>query len=247
MVEHAMKSIRVGHPHERFKDMPKFGVVSTVHEIPWFTMYPHAPERQRDYKPALHYVDVDGVHYFPHVLMEGEDHLTNDLFRTVGASYHSSPSLLKAMWKGMVQYEPPFPEVPGMELVTYEEKEKELKFLAEHGFHVQMAGFTPKNVPLGTSRLLSIGFVARFGFPGEETRLVNRFDVSVELIRRIEEGQSSSREATVVDTEDVAFLRGLKDMCYSVQSEHGPFAAKYAWEVYKRTARHLTSSEEQVS
>jgi len=245
-VEALPKRFSRGTLHESFKDAPEYGFVDSVDKVPLIRSTSSQSARQQ-WVRWLHYVYDDGVVYLPTMNLSGGDPFDAPVFLIEGASYMMSPRLFEVLCVELSQAEQLFPEIPGMELKTLDYKEKDLKVLVDAGYFVQMAGFTKRGTPLGSSRLVSEGFVSRFGFPGEEPRVVNRLEVSESLILATQENQPSQGDAAVVDADGTQFLRGLKEMCFDIQSTHGPHAAKYAWEVYKRSARFIGSRESRVS
>lgn len=231
---------------DRFSNYPRFGVVRSVEELPLLKLDPHQHEYHGIGNTPLHYVDGDRVYYFPDRNPDGvTDFKASHLFQRAGVTYLPSTMLMRAIWHEAQKEEAKFPEILGMELVYADDIEQELSLLKSRGFHVRMAGYTPSDSVLGLSRLRATGFIAEFGFPGEEPSIVNTLEVSASLIQKIEGWEPISGDGNVVDIEDRKFLNGLKEMCYRIQKEHGSFAAKYAWETYKVTARYLVPEQEQ--
>lgn len=244
-VELTIKAIvQQGHKqafYRGYERWPEFGVVPLVADLPVLTTSGF------DKRSPLHYVDVDGVHYFPYL---GEDAGTGEssILRLQGCTFLPSLGLLMQVWNGIQDYTNRFPVISAAEIVTWDGREKDLKTLLEADYHIQLGAYTTNNVPVSVQRMLASGFVTQFGFPGEEWKWVNSYETSVNIIGVLEGRQARTGDGGVVNKDDLAFIRGLKEMCYNVQQEHGSFAAKYAWELYKRTARYLSDGEsERVS
>jgi hypothetical protein len=232
--------------HKDYSSYPKYGVVEDVSLLPRLAG-DNDFQNQRGGLFPLHYVEGDRVYYFPRSMVEGTDPLDCDALRAEGMTYLPSPLAMKALWYELQNYSRRFPEIPGRQLVTWDNKRKDLDALHNAGYHVQIGGFAKRDEVLGVERLLSTGFITEFGFPGEEPTVVNTLEVSASLVDATKESEPTEREQGNIDSDDLAFIRGLKEMCFSTQREHGPFAAKYAWEVYKRVARYLSEQSERVS
>jgi hypothetical protein len=239
-VENFRLQMRAGTLHPNYQGADDYGVVSDIREVPWASPTPYE-SANKEYRPYLHYVEQGQYHYFPH-MSEIKEWDLDVLFRLPGSTYLPTTMLLRRVWRELQESKALFPEILGMERVSYQDRERELKVLTDSGFFIEMSGYTKKDTPLGNARLLSTGFISRFGLPGEEAKIINTIDASVAMADSISQECQPDSETVV---EEAEFLRLLKDKCFHIQREHGPFASKYAWEVYKETARFL--SYEKVS
>lgn len=239
--------MRRGAPFERFSDAPHYGIVSSTRELPCFKVSPHGSEASGLELLPLHYVDGGKVFYFPDSSPGLEHYTKSSLFLKPGNTYLPSLMLMRALWDKLQQDETRLPEILGQELVYADNLDAELQALRSAKFHVRMASYTQVGTPVSTGRINATGFVAEFGFPGEEPQVINTLEVEASLIRQIEEGQSNDGDAVLVDAEETEFLRRLKERCYLIQKEHGPFAAKYAWETYKSTKRFLLHGDMELA
>lgn len=215
---------------------PKYGVVDHFDQL---------PDVSNKLQPGLwvpmHFA-YQGKIYWLDLPLYGADSPVWTGFDQPYATYKHTPQLDYAIWCEYAR-DPYGPQVPlSHTLEVIGNKRGTHERILGAGYHCEMAFFKPIDEAMSLERQYSVSFIRSFGLPGEDPVNFDEIDAQLALLRRLAtESEPEEQFLGRGNSEDQHFLRKLKAKCYAIKTSEGPFASKFAFEVYKEVARYIDS------
>jgi hypothetical protein len=158
------------------------------------------------------------------------------------STYKRTHQLDYAIWCEFAK-DPEGPQVPvGHTLEVIGNKQRVHERILDGGYHCEMAYFLPNDQAMSLARQYSVAFIRSFGLPGQEPVSFDTLDAQLDLLNQLATESGPSEEFTRRGhSGDKHFLKKLKARCYAIKDSDGPFASRFAFDVYKEVARYIDS------
>jgi len=213
--------------------LPKYGVVNHFDELPDMQ---HPVQRGQwlpfryPWEGKIHWLDLP---------LHGSDSEWSG-YKQDFSTYKHTFQLDHAIWCEYAA-DPYGPQVPvGHTLEVIGNKGSIHEKILAAGYHCVMVYYKPQDEAMSVQRQYSVSFIHSFGLPGDKPVKFDTLDAQIGFLNQLVTESGPDEEFVGRgNSGDKQFLKKLKAKCYAIKDSDGPFASKFAFDVYKETARYI--------